>query len=61
MEESFDQSLNSAQADQKSPGSGPVNAGEEQENLRKQLENVMKEIAESDNPIPESLLSLIHI
>jgi len=55
MEESFDQSLNSAQADQKTPGSGPVNAGEEQENLRKQLENVMKEIAESDNPIPESL------
>ena len=55
MEESFDQSLNSAQADQKTPGSGPINAGEEQENLRKQLENVMKEIAESDNPIPESL------
>ena len=55
MEESFDQSLNSAQADQKTPGSGPINAGEEQENLRKQLENVMKEIAESENPIPESL------
>ena len=46
MEESFDQSLNSAQADQKSPGAGPVNAGEEQEILRKQLENVMKELAE---------------
>ena len=26
MEDSFEQSLNAAQADQKTPGSGPVNA-----------------------------------
>ena len=55
MEDSFDQSMNAAQADQKTPGSGPVNAGKEQEVLRKQLEEVMKEIAESENPIPEEL------
>ncbi|MBF87163.1 MAG: hypothetical protein CMJ14_04080 [Pelagibacterales bacterium] len=55
MEDSFEQSLNSAQADQKTPGSGPVNAGKEQEMLRKQLEDVMHEISESDNPMPEEL------
>ena len=55
MENSFEQSLNSAQADQKTPGSGPINAAKEQEALRKQLEDVMKEIAESETPIPEEL------
>ena len=40
MEDSFEQSLNAAQADQKTPGSGPVNAGEKQESLRQQLEDV---------------------
>jgi len=55
MEDSFEQSLNAAQADQKTPGSGPVNAGKKQEILRKQLEDVMHEIGESDNPIPEEL------
>ena len=47
-----------AQADQKTPGSGPVNAGKEQEMLRKQLEDVMHEISESDNPMPEELEEL---
>ena len=51
MEDSFEQSLNSAQADQKTPGSGPVNAGKEQEMLRKQLEDVMHEISESNSPM----------
>ena len=55
MEDSFEQSLNAAQADQKTPGSGPVNAGEKQESLRQQLEDVMHEISESDNPMPEEL------
>jgi len=55
MEDSFEQSLNAAQADQKTPGSGPVNAGQKQEILRKQLEDVMHEINESDNPVPEEL------
>ena len=55
MEDSFEQSLNAAQADQKTPGSGPVNAGKEQEILRKQLEDVMHEINESDSPVPEEL------
>lgn len=55
MEDSFEQSLDAAQADQKTPGSGPVNAGQKQEILRKQLEDVMHEINESDNPIPEEL------
>ncbi len=55
MEDSFEQSLNAAQADQKTPGSGPVNAGEKQESLRKQLEDVMHEISESDNPLPDEL------
>ena len=76
MEDSFEQSLNAAQADQKTPGSGPVNAGQKQESLRQQLEDVMHEISESENPMPEELgraersmrqaekelqLSLIHI
>jgi hypothetical protein len=55
MEDSFDQSINAAQADQKMPGSGPVNAGEKQESLRKQLEDVMHEISESDTPLPDEL------
>jgi uncharacterized protein (TIGR02302 family) len=55
MEDSFEQSLNAAQADQKTPGSGPVNAGQKQESLRKQLEDVMHEINESDNPLPVEL------
>jgi uncharacterized protein (TIGR02302 family) len=55
MEDSFDQSMNAAQADQKMPGSGPVNAGEKQESLRKQLEDVMHEISESDTPLPDEL------
>ena len=55
MEDSFEASMNAAQADQQTPGSGPVNAGKEQDTLRKQLEDVMKEIAESDDPIPEEL------
>jgi len=55
MEDSFEQSLNAAQADQKTPGSGPVNAGQKQESLRKQLEDVMHEISESDNPLPDEL------
>ena len=54
MEDSFEQSMN-AQADQKTPGSGPVNAGEKQESLRKQLEDVMHEISESDTPVPDEL------
>ena len=55
MEDSFEQSLNAAQADQKTPGSGPANAGQKQETLRQQLEDVMHEISESDNPVPEEL------
>ena len=55
MEDSFEQSLNAAQADQKTPGSGPVNAGQKQESLRQQLEDVMQEISESDNPLPDEL------
>ena len=55
MEDSFEQSLNAAQADQKTPGSGPVNAGQKQESLRQQLEDVMHEISESENPMPEEL------
>ena len=55
MEDSFEQSLNAAQADQKTPGSGPVNAGKKQESLRQQLEDVMHEISESDNPLPDEL------
>jgi len=55
MEDSFEQSLNATQADQKTPGSGPVNAGKKQESLRKQLEDVMHEISESDEPLPDEL------
>ena len=54
MEESFEQSMN-AQADQKTPGSGGVAGQEEQESLRKNLEDVTKEIGESDSPLTEEL------
>jgi len=54
MEESFEQSMN-AQADQKTPGSGGVAGQEEQESLRKKLEDVTKEIGESDSPLTEEL------
>ena len=54
MEESFEQSMN-AQADQKTPGSGGVAGQEEQESLRKQLEDVTKEISDSDTPLTEEL------
>ena len=54
MEESFEQSMN-AQADQKTPGSGGVAGQEEQESLRKKLEDVTKEISDSDTPLTEEL------
>jgi hypothetical protein len=54
MEESFEQSMN-AQADQKTPGSGGVAGQEEQESLRKKLEDVTQEIGESDSPLTEEL------
>ena len=55
MEESFHQASRQGYASQNSPGAGMKHTPEDQENLRKSLGEIMKEIGEVEREIPEEL------
>ncbi len=55
MEESFHQAARQGFADQNSPGAGMKDAPKQQENLRKALGDVMREIGEIESNIPQEL------
>ena len=55
MEESFNEAANRGKFKQSSEGSGGRTSKEKQENLRNTLGNIMRDIGESENEIPQEL------
>ncbi len=55
MEESFNEAANRGKFKQSSEGSGGRTSKEKQENLRNTLGNIMRDIGESENEIPQDL------
>ena len=55
MEESFNEAANRGKFKQSSEGSGGKTSKEKQENLRNTLGNIMRDIGESENEIPQEL------
>ena len=55
MEESFNEAANRGKFKQSSEGSGGRTSKEKQDNLRNTLGNIMRDIGESENEIPQEL------